>query len=191
MGEEKRVAEELISVMRVLGELFPPGADEKIVIDSEVFTQIKSKRKLTLKHYIYNLYKLIEKLFTGAYMKKLLFILIVLLFFSGCEVDTDYQRPRTDAERADAGHRAHCDAQDAEIIFNGSDTAINVTQNITLPEYGPLGSTYTWISTNKSVISETGVVTRGASDVTVDVHVIAEYWWEKSSKCFILTVKAL
>lgn len=112
MDEEKRVAEELISVMRVLRELFPPGADEKIVIDSEVYEQIKSKRRLTLKHCICYLFKMINIKLRGFYMKRLIFFIILTsLLLSSCSNTANLKKTKVFTVKAidndKAWSRAH------------------------------------------------------------------------------------
>ena len=53
------------------------------------------------------------------------------------------------------------------ITYSGGDTATGVTGNLTLPTSGANGTTISWISSNESLVSTIGVVTRPSAPTTV------------------------
>ena len=78
------------------------------------------------------------------------------------------------------------------ITFGGADSAVSVTQNLTLSATGSSGTTITWASSNVGVIATNGTVTRPAFP-TGDVAVILTATISKSggtndTKVFNLTV---
>ncbi len=76
-----------------------------------------------------------------------------------------------------------------DISYSGSDTYYSVTRNVSLTSYGLYNTNITWSSSNNSVLSSSGVVNRGSSDIsvtltaTISLNNITEY------KTFYLTIK--
>ena len=91
---------------------------------------------------------------------------------------------------------ADCSASDAAaltIVFADGDSASGVTHDITLPVSGASGSTITWTSSNPSVISASGKVSRpGYTSGDADITLTAVITKGNSSmtKVFHITVKA-
>ena len=86
---------------------------------------------------------------------------------------------------------------DAEIVvadksilnpFSGLNTSA-ITADISLPEKGANGSTITWESTDKDVISETGKVVRQAEDTEVTLTAVIKSGDVEDTKSFTVTVK--
>jgi len=94
----------------------------------------------------------------------ILSLLFAVSFTMSCYVDTAQDNPfdpanmktLTDVEAVTE------DTLLLSIGFNGSDGSSEVTQNINLPSTGENGTTIRWASSNSSVVSNTGVVTRPA-----------------------------
>ena len=59
-----------------------------------------------------------------------------------------------------------------EIGYSGTDTAMSVTENVTLPTTGADGVVISWMSSDPSIISTDGTVTR-PTDMDTDVHLTA------------------
>lgn len=78
-------------------------------------------------------------------------------------------------------------AADAEAITLPS----TVRDNLTLPKEGSNGTVIEWSSSNESVISNTGIVTRGAEDISVTLTATIKKGNEVKSKLFTITVKKL
>ena len=84
---------------------------------------------------------------------------------------------------------AYFDASPDEIIKYDIDSVeLNlgnvVTENITLPQEGPQGTHFTWTSSNPSVISTTGVVTRPVDGTNVTLTVSASHNGTQYTKKF-------
>ncbi|WP_308637869.1 immunoglobulin-like domain-containing protein [Paenibacillus silvisoli] len=94
---------------------------------------------------------------------------------------------QTDAEAVSEAKAA------LEIGFGGSDTAVSVTQALTLP-VGQFGTTVTWSSDTEATISDAGVVTRpsfGSGDATVTLTATISKGAVNETKAFTLTVVKL
>lgn len=121
--------------------------------------------------------------------------LIFTIIFSGCfmdgTVDTDYQAPMSNEEFQQTLIDVHDDAQNVVVGYNGTDTESSVTLNLNLPVTGESGSVISWISSNETVISTSGVVTRQVGNTTVYLTAIATKHDLSSSKAFTLTVLSL
>ncbi|TMV43344.1 hypothetical protein FE783_35525 [Paenibacillus mesophilus] len=94
----------------------------------------------------------------------------------------------TDAQRVAADKSA------LAITFATYDSASGVTSNLALPEKGPNGSNVVWISSNTTVISNSGVVTRpaaGSGDAGVIMTAGITSGGYAETKAFVLTVKQL
>ncbi len=85
------------------------------------------------------------------------------------------------------------DAQVVTAIYNelslGNTSA--VTGNMTLPTTGARGAVITWASSNPAVLSNTGVVTSPASDVTVTLTATITKGTARIAKSFAVTVRKL
>ena len=66
-----------------------------------------------------------------------------------------------------------------------------VTENITLPQTGPQGTIFNWTSSNPSVISTTGVVTRPDKGTNVTLTVSASYNGTQYTKTFTTYVTGI
>jgi hypothetical protein len=80
-------------------------------------------------------------------------------------------------------------SRDVQVLDLG-DTS-RVTTDLDLPQSGPNLSTYTWSSSNQTVVSSTGVVTRpahGAGDATVTLTATATHGTATASKDFVVVV---
>src|SRR5690606_11713970 len=78
-----------------------------------------------------------------------------------------------------------------QIGFAEGDSSTSVTQNITLPTTYSGGSvTFSWTSSEPSVISASGVVNRpvGESNISVTLYLTATYNGQEKEKTFYLTV---
>jgi hypothetical protein len=79
------------------------------------------------------------------------------------------------------------------ITFNGTDSASNVTQPMTLPLSGPNGSAVSWVSSDASFISNDGKTVQrpsaGSGDVSVVLTAVLTYASSSDVKTFTLTVK--
>ncbi len=87
-----------------------------------------------------------------------------------------------------------CVAQDKAnltVIYAGSDSALRVTQKITLPAAGSSGTTITWQSDNNDVIAINGTVTRPpytGSNTTVELTATITKGSVSDTKIFTVTV---
>ncbi len=96
------------------------------------------------------------------------------------------QTPPTDTEAVAA------DTTSLVIGYSGLDSAGSVTQNVTLPTSGSSGTTITWVTSNSSVVSIDGTVTRpsdGSGDITVILTATITKGIVSDTKDFTLTVK--
>lgn len=94
----------------------------------------------------------------------------------------------TDAQKVEADKAA------LAISFGTDNTAAYVTKNIGLPAVAPNGSGVIWVSSDTSVISNTGVVTRpaaGSGDKNVVMTAVITSGGIAETKTFVLTVKQL
>ncbi|WP_438445370.1 immunoglobulin-like domain-containing protein [Gorillibacterium sp. sgz5001074] len=94
----------------------------------------------------------------------------------------------TDAQAVEADKAA------LALTFASGDSAAQVTQNLTLPLTGTNGTAITWVSSNTSVISNSGAVTRpaaGSAEVSVVLTAILTKGGLADTKAFIVTVKPL
>nr|WP_240548402.1 immunoglobulin-like domain-containing protein [Paenibacillus lignilyticus] len=101
---------------------------------------------------------------------------------------TVLEQAPTDAQAVDAATTV------LEVGYGGGDSAASVTQSVTLPTAGLLGTTVTWSSSDASVIGATGVVTRpiyGAGDATVTLTATIARGGVSQTKTFILTVQKM
>lgn len=84
---------------------------------------------------------------------------------------------------------AETDKTNLNISYYDSDSASSVTHNVKLPSIGVVcGSTITWSSSNTSVISNSGVVTRTSADTNVTMTATITYQGQTATKSFVLTV---
>ena len=74
------------------------------------------------------------------------------------------------------------------ITYSGGDTAAGVTGNLTLPTSGANGTTITWLSSNESLVSTIGVVTRPSAPTTVVLTAMITKGSEIDTKTFVLTI---
>ncbi|WP_177246056.1 immunoglobulin-like domain-containing protein [Paenibacillus sp. BC26] len=101
---------------------------------------------------------------------------------------TVLEQAPTDAQAVDAAKTV------LDVGYGGGDTAASVTQSVTLPNSGLLGTTVTWSSDHAAVIGATGAVTRpiyGAGDATVTLTATITRGAVTQTKTFILTVQKL
>lgn len=83
------------------------------------------------------------------------------------------------------------DLKGIKISYGKGDSWKKVTKNITLPRVGKNGSIITWVSKNKSIISNTGVVKRPKyKDAKVTLVATVTYGNETLTRNIVLTVKA-
>ncbi len=78
-----------------------------------------------------------------------------------------------------------------EIVYHGSDTAVSVKQDVTLPTNGANGTTITWSSDQPAVISSKGVVKRppySGNDATVRLTATIRKNTAEDTKTFVLKV---
>jgi len=75
---------------------------------------------------------------------------------------------------------------DKETLNLGDITAVRA--NLTLPETGAKGTTITWETSDATVITENGVVTRGDADTTVTLTATIKYGDVTDTKVFTVTV---
>ncbi len=83
------------------------------------------------------------------------------------------------------------DKANLEIIYSGTDSASNVTTNITLPTSGSNGSVITWETSNSEIISTSGSVSRpavGSGNKSVTLTATLTLNAETDTKSFTLTV---
>lgn len=73
---ERKLNRELILIMKLLAVLYPPGVQEVIDIPDIIFRK-KSKFKLTVTALFSKIFKLIDKIKRGVFMKKYLSVLIL------------------------------------------------------------------------------------------------------------------
>lgn len=86
---------------------------------------------------------------------------------------------------------AETDKANLKIRLFESDSASSVTHDVELPSIGVVcGSTITWSSSNTSVISNSGVVTRTSADTSVPMTATITYQGQTATKSFDLTVQA-
>ncbi|SDW71971.1 immunoglobulin-like domain-containing protein [Paenibacillus sp. CF384] len=101
---------------------------------------------------------------------------------------TVLEQAPTDAQAVAAAKSA------VEVGYGGNDTVSSVTQAVTLPTTGLLGTTVTWSSDDAAVIGATGAVTRpiyGLGDATVTLTATITRGGASDTKTFTLTVKEL
>src|SRR5690554_6831380 len=92
---------------------------------------------------------------------------------------------QTDAEKLN-------DAKTAlNIGLQSGDTLASITGNVTLPTTGMHDAVITWATSNSGAITTAGVVTRGASDVTVTLTATIKVNLEQGTKTFTLLVKKI
>ncbi len=92
--------------------------------------------------------------------------------------------------QSDAGSVA-ADKAALVIIYGGSDSAGNVTQNVTLQTVGSSGTTISWSSSNTGVISNAGIVTRpayGSGNASSTITATITKGLANDTKQFVLTV---
>ena len=77
-------------------------------------------------------------------------------------------------------------ASDKETLTLGDTSAVK--GNLTLPTVGAKGTTITWATSDASVITNTGVVTRGDADKTVTLTATIKYNNVTATKTFTVTV---
>ena len=102
--------------------------------------------------------------------------------------DTSGTTETADSTDADA---VAADKTALTITYSGSDSAANVTGSISLSSSGSNGTTITWASSNSSVISSGGAVTRpdnGDGDASVTMTATITKNDSSDSRQFILTV---
>lgn len=86
------------------------------------------------------------------------------------------------------------DKADLAVAFATGDSASQVTKNVTLPTTGPNGTSIIWISSNTSIVSNTGVVTRpaaGSAEASVVLTAIITKGGYADTKATVVTVKPL
>ena len=113
---------------------------------------------------------------------------LVSSIISGCGSDSSMPTP-TPATTADAQAVA-ADKAALAITYISGDSAASVTGNLTLASTGPSGTTISWLSSNPSVISNAGAVTRpSGSDAAVTMTATISKGAASDTKVFTLTVK--
>ena len=85
-------------------------------------------------------------------------------------------------------------ADKAALLINGADNTavIEVTANLTLPTQGKSGKTaISWSSNNTAAVSNSGVVTRAATEQTAELTATISYGTISDTKIFSLSIPAL
>lgn len=86
-------------------------------------------------------------------------------------------------------------ADKAALLLNGADNttgSIEVTANLTLPTQGKSGkTTISWASSNTAAVSNSGVVTRAATEQTAELTATISYGTISDTKIFSLRIPAL
>ncbi len=119
-------------------------------------------------------------------MKKTIFrmlasVILTLAFFASCS-DLNMM-----AQKADETFVA-IDRDELVIVYAAGDSALSVTNNMTLPVTNGAGTAISWVSSNTAVISNAGVVTRPASDTVVVLTATLTTGGASTDKVFTLTV---
>jgi len=99
-------------------------------------------------------------------MRKVLYILIAILIFTGCEFGDDYIELHD--IHAALGEIVLTDTDGPVPLFSG---VYIVDTDLVLPATGDYDVTFVWESSNQVVVADDGVVTRQASDVPVELTV--------------------
>lgn len=81
------------------------------------------------------------------------------------------------------------DMEALQLTYSGSDNASSVTNDLTLPMEGFYGSKIRWISSDQSILSNLGKITRPKKDTEVTLTAIIELNKESCSKDFTVLVK--
>jgi hypothetical protein len=77
------------------------------------------------------------------------------------------------------------------LSYSGSDSSTSVTGNLGLPASGTNGTAISWASSDASVVSPAGIVTRQASDASVTLTATISKGEASDTKLFSLTVLAM